>query len=342
MKRRSLFLLSAALITVGLFSQEAPPPPPDTVDSEPAAQTPLPQEKERRDPRDRGWRRTEQDEARQFRRPEGPPPARQRSYSLPPQLTIPAGTFITVKVDQQLSSDRNRTGDVFTATLAQPIIVNGYVVARRGQTVGGRIAETQKAGRIKGTSKLGFELTEISLADGQQLPIISQLMQYDGGPSRGRDATAIGATTGAGAAIGAAASGGSGAAIGAAAGAAASTIGVLMTRGRATEVYPETPVTFRIMEPLTFSTENSQVAFLPAQQSDLSAPSAQSRTLQQRQPNTNIGIGVGGGWGRWGGWGPGWGSWYGPGWYGPGMWGPSIHYYSAPRFHHGHGRFRRW
>ncbi len=339
MKRRFLYPFSAALVTVGLFAQEAPPPPPDTPDPETAAQGPPPQERERRDPRDRGWRRTEQDEARRFRRPDGPPTARQRSYSLPPELTIPAGTFISVTVDQQLSSDRNKTGDVFTATLAQPIIVNGYVVARRGQTVGGRIAETQKAGRIKGTSRLGFELTEISLADGQQFPIISQLMQYDGGTSKGRDATAIGATTGVGAAIGAAASGGSGAAIGAAAGAAASTIGVLMTRGRATEVYPETPVTFRIMEPLTFSTENSQVAFLPAQQSDLSAPSAQPRTLQRRQPNTNIGIGVGGGWGRWGGWGPGWGGW-GPGWYGPGMWGPSIYY--SPRFHHGHGRFRRW
>lgn len=340
MNFRLLHPFSAIFLTVGLFGQEAPPPPPDAPDPNYSVQAPLPSDDGQRNPADRGWRRMEQDDARRNRQQEGSPPPSRQAYSLPPELTIPAGTFITVRVDQPLSSNRNQVGDVFTATLSQPLIVNGFVVARRGQTIGGRVSEVHKAGRIKGTSRLGFELTELSLADGQQLPIISQLMQYDGGTSKGRDATAIGATTGVGAAIGAAASGGSGAAIGAAAGAAASTIGVLMTRGRATEVYPETPVTFRIMEPLTFSTERSQVAFLPAQQSDLSSPPAQQRTLQQRQPNTNIGIGIGGGWGRWGGWGPGWGGWYGPGWYGPGMWGPSIYYY--PRFHHGHGRFRRW
>lgn len=334
--------LSAALIIIfasGVYAQDAPPLP------SPDAQPPeLP---ERAEQQDRGWRRLEQEEARRGgsrrgpdRSPEGP---RTPALSLPPELTIPAGTFITIRVDQLLSSDRNRTGDVFTATLAQPLIVNGFVVARRGQTVGGRVAETQKAGRIKGTSRLGFELTELSLADGQQLPVITQLMQYDGGTSKGRDATAIGATTGVGAAIGAAASGGSGAAIGAAAGAAASTIGVLMTRGRATEVYPETPVTFRTMEPLTFSTERSRIAFLPARQNDHASPPAQQRTLQQRS-SPNIGIGVGGGWGRWGGWGPYGGGWGGPGWYGPGMWGPSVHFYSGPRFRHGYGygRFRRW
>ena len=55
--------------------------------------------------------------------------------------------------------------------------------------------------------------------------------------------TAVGTTAGMGALIGAAASGGPGAGLGAAAGAAAAGIGVLLTRGRSTEVWPEAQLT---------------------------------------------------------------------------------------------------
>ena len=172
-----------------------------------------------------------------------------RAGALPSELVIPAGTFVTVRVDDPLSSDRNHPGDVFNATLTQPIVVNGFVVARRGQTLGGRVAEAQKAGRASGQSRLSVEIIELGLVDGQQMPVRTQLMEYSGGTSKGRDAAAIGATTGIGAAIGGAAAGGVGAGAGAAAGAVASTIGVLLTRGRATEIYPESMLTFRTLEP---------------------------------------------------------------------------------------------
>ncbi len=65
----------------------------------------------------------------------------------PSQLIIPAGTSIKIRVDQPLSSDRNIAGDTFAATLAQPIVADGYVVARRGQTIEGRVSESIKAGK---------------------------------------------------------------------------------------------------------------------------------------------------------------------------------------------------
>ena len=179
----------------------------------------------------------------------------------PSQLTLPAGTWISVRTDQVLSSDHNLPGDVFSVTLAQPLVANGLVVARRGQILSGRVSDAVKAGRVKGTSRLALELTDVTLADGQNVPVHTQLVQYSGGTSQGRDATAIGTTTGVGAAVGAAAGGGVGAGIGAGAGAAASTIGVLLTRGRPTEVYPESLLTFRTTEPITISTDRSSVAF---------------------------------------------------------------------------------
>ena len=200
------------------------------------------------------------------------------SGDLPSQLTLPAGTWVSVRVDQILSSDHNEPGDVFSVTLAQPLVANGLVVARRGQIMSGRVVEAVKAGRVKGTSRLALELTDITLADGQNMPVRTQLVQYSGGTSQGRDATAIGTTTGIGAAVGAAADGGFGAGVGAAAGAAASTIGVLLTRGRATEVYPEAILTFRTMDPLTISTDRSSLAFVPVRQEDYASDT------QPRQP----------------------------------------------------------
>src|ERR1017187_276172 len=61
------------------------------------------------------------------------PPAAVPHYGLPAALTVKPGTFVTVRVDQELSSDHNQQGDVFNASLTQPIVVDGVVVAQRGQ-----------------------------------------------------------------------------------------------------------------------------------------------------------------------------------------------------------------
>lgn len=196
------------------------------------------------------------------------PPANPPEEASAWKLVIPAGTYLTVRINEALSSDRNQEGDAFSATLVQPVIVNGVVVARRGQTVGGRVAEAKKAGRVSGLSRLKLELTGLTLADGQQVPIQSQLITENGQPSKGRDAAAIIGTTGFGAAVGAAAAWGTGAAIGAGAGLVASTIGVLVTRGRPTILYPETQLTFQTSAPVTVDTERSPQSFRVASAED--------------------------------------------------------------------------
>jgi hypothetical protein len=120
-----------------------------------------------------------------------PPPD---NYGVPPHLTLKAGTYVTVRMNQWLSSDRNQQGDTFTATLQQPVVVDGVVVAQRGQTVYGRVSEARKAGRVEGTSRLGLQLTQLSLVDGNQAAVQSQMVTRNGQTSVGRDAFAIGAT----------------------------------------------------------------------------------------------------------------------------------------------------
>jgi len=183
------------------------------------------------------------------------------NFGVPPRLTLPQGTFVTVRMNQWLSSDRNQQGDTFFATLAEPVVVDGVVVAQRGQNVSGRVTEAVKAGMAKGVSRLGVELTELTLVDGQQVSIQSQVANRQGPTSVGRDVGAVAGTTALGAAIGAVAGRGTGAAIGAGAGAAAGILGVLLTRGQPTVVAPETMLTFRIEAPVSISTERAPQAF---------------------------------------------------------------------------------
>jgi len=193
------------------------------------------------------------------------PPAGQ---VVPPTIALPAGTMIPVRITEWLSSDKNQSGDQFNASLEQPLVANGWVVAVRGQIVTGRVALAKKAGRVSGVSQLGVELSELTLVDGQVLPVRTQLLQSSAGTSNGRDAAAVATTTGIGAAIGAAAEGGEGAVIGAGAGAVAGIIGVLTTRGKPTVIPPEALLTFRLEVPVSITTERSQVAFQPVRPSD--------------------------------------------------------------------------
>jgi hypothetical protein len=241
----TLCLLMALSSAIAQGPQSAPPPnqPPD--DSSPNS------------PSDPNYSNNQGPERNQPAAPRND----QANYEVPPRLTIKAGTFVTVRINQWLSSDRSQPGDAFSATLARPIVVDGVVVAERGQTLGGRVVESRKAGRVEGVSRLGIQLTELSLVDGQQLPIQTQWITRTGPTSLGRDAAAIGGTSAVGAAVGAAANGGVGAGIGAAAGAVVGTVGVLLTRGRPTVIYPESLLTFRIETPVAVSTERASQAF---------------------------------------------------------------------------------
>jgi hypothetical protein len=260
-----------------------------------------------------------------------PPPPAGAVANIPATLTLPSGAFVSVRVNQWLSSDRNQAGDTFYATLIQPLIVDGVVVARKGSTVIGRVSEAHKAGRVEGTSGLGLQLTTLSLVDGSQISVQSQVVDRKGTTSVGRDAAAIGGTTAVGAAIGAGAAGPFGAAVGAGAGAVASTVGVLFTRGRPTEVYPETMLTFRLEAPVTISTARASAAFHYADQDDYGMPGGPpARIATSQYPPRPVAVG-----------GPVYGP-YPPYYYSPYYYGPSFGVVIGPGYYGGfRGGFRR-
>jgi hypothetical protein len=190
----------------------------------------------------------------------------------PEELVAPVGTVISIQVRDRLSSNKNTVGDQFVAALQQPLIIDGWVVARRGQTVFGAVTSANSAGRVKGTSDLALELIEMVLVDGNQVPIRTQLLVNRGKETRGEDAATIAGVATLGTIIGAAAGGGKGALIGAAIGGGAATAGVLGTKGQAVEIYPETTLTFRLDEPLVVSTVRTEPAFLRVNPEDYNEP----------------------------------------------------------------------
>ena len=175
------------------------------------------------------------------------PPVERR----PNTVTLAANTTLVVRLAEAVSSEKQQTGDNFSATLDQPLVVDGLVVAERGSRIDGRVVSAERAGRIRGTAHLELELVNLSTADGQNLKIRTNTYRREGETWRREDAEKVGIGAAIGAAIGAMAGGGKGAAIGAGAGGAAGAGTVAAMRGKAAALPIETQVTFRLSLPIT-------------------------------------------------------------------------------------------
>jgi hypothetical protein len=178
---------------------------------------------------------------------EPPPPP------TPHTVTIPAGTLVSVRLNQTLTTEKSRAGDSFSATLDQPLIIDGFAIAERGAHVQGKVLEVQEAGRVKGVAMLAVGLTRLHTSDGQDVQIQTERFSKEGPTSKADDVKKIGAGAAIGAAIGAIAGGGKGAAIGAGVGGAAGGGVVAATRGKPAELPVETRLTFRLQNPVTLT-----------------------------------------------------------------------------------------
>ncbi|MEZ5352707.1 MAG: hypothetical protein R2762_08725 [Bryobacteraceae bacterium] len=169
---------------------------------------------------------------------------------VPRSVSIPDGTLIAVSLNERISSETHAQGDSFSAVLAEPIVVEGLVIAEKNSRVTGRIFDAQRSGKVKGLAHLSLELTSITTSDKQVVPIRTAQFVKQAEDSKKEDAKKVGIGAAIGAAIGAIAGGGKGAAIGAGAGAGAGAGSVVLTRGNEAELPIETRLSFRLTEPV--------------------------------------------------------------------------------------------
>ncbi len=118
-----------------------------------------------------------------------------------------------------VDSSKQQVGYRFTANLETNLQVGDVVVAPRGSTVYGRLANAKSAGNMSGGAELTLELTDIVI-NGTAYPLLTSTYQVASQGQGSNTAKKVVGGTGLGALIGGIAGGGKGAAIGAGAGAA--------------------------------------------------------------------------------------------------------------------------
>jgi len=144
-------------------------------------------------------------------------------------VTIPRGTEIKIRLEDEIDSKKSRDGDRFRATVLSP---RNYADA----TIEGHIAKIDESGKLSGKTELALSFDRIHLRNGQSGRMAAQVVKVygedsvkevdeEGNVKSGSKGKTTAVRTGGGAALGAIvggiAGGGKGAAIGAAIGAGA-------------------------------------------------------------------------------------------------------------------------
>jgi hypothetical protein len=110
--------------------------------------------------------------------------------------TIPAGTVLSVRLDQTVSTSQSQVGDALSGRLAEPVMVGGDVVLGSSAVLRGRVLESAPAPKIGGKARLNLVFDSI---DDQ--PITATYYSEGKGQTK-KDAATIGGATAGGAVLG--------------------------------------------------------------------------------------------------------------------------------------------
>jgi hypothetical protein len=164
-------------------------------------------------------------------------------------VTVPAGTVITVRLDESVGSKISQPGQPFSATVAHDIQVEGNTVIASGATASGVVVDAKPLGRFKGGAVLQLKLTSLSVRGNDVAVDTSSILKTATGKGK-RTGVMVGGGAGLGALIGGIAGGGKGAAIGALAGAGAGTAGSAFTGNKDIVLPAESAVSFKLEQSL--------------------------------------------------------------------------------------------
>ncbi len=185
------------------------------------------------------------------------------AVSKAPQITIPQGTKLSVRLIDAIDSSVNKAGDVFRATLDDPIQVGNQVILPKNADVEGQVVNIATAGHFTGRSEIAVVLTKVT--SGGTAYLLKTTPVAKKGGSRGvRTAEVVGGGAAAGAVVGAVTAGGKGAAIGAAVGAGAGAGVQALTKGEQVKFPSETVLEFELEEAATGAPARALMSVTPS------------------------------------------------------------------------------
>jgi len=167
----------------------------------------------------------------------------------PPPVVVAAGTNLTVRLVDSLSSKTSSPGDSFSATLQDPVVVDGNTVIPAGARAKGTVVDAKPLGRFKGGASLEIRLTSITINGTPTSVQTAAFARTEKGKGK-RTAVMAGGGTALGGIIGGIAGGGKGAAIGMLAGAGAGGAGAAFTGNKDIVLPAESALTFKLTAPL--------------------------------------------------------------------------------------------
>jgi hypothetical protein len=170
-------------------------------------------------------------------------------------ITVPQETALRVTLDQSITTDQNRSGDRFEATVSEPVVIDGKTVIPEGARATGLVVDARHSGHLKGRAQLHLALQSVEV-DGKTYDIRTTTPGRVGRDHKKRNWAFIGGGAAGGALIGALAGGGEGALIGGPIGAGAGVATAYFTGKRDIKLPAETRLSFRLTEPVTIDTHN--------------------------------------------------------------------------------------
>jgi hypothetical protein len=168
------------------------------------------------------------------------------------EMTIPAGTQLTVTLDTPVGSDTSRVEESVTAHLAHSFRMEGQTVLAEGSRLSGVVTDATRSAKVKGRAHVALQFNAVTPhGDDQRYPIRTASIGRTAESTKRKDALEIGAPAAGGALIGALVGGKKGALVGTAVGGGAGTAVVLSTRGKEVHLAKGTTLTLRLTAPVT-------------------------------------------------------------------------------------------
>ena len=184
--------------------------------------------------------------------PAAPAPAPAPAPPVPEyrEVTLPAGSALSVVTDTTVASDKSAVEDVVRGFVKSAVVIDGLTAIPANAKVTGAVTEATRSGKVKGRARIAFRFTRLDVPDGEEYALRTAAIAREAQSTKGEDAKKVGIGAGVGAVIGGIAGGGKGAAIGAAVGGGAGTGAVMATRGDEVSVPAGTTVRVELTAPL--------------------------------------------------------------------------------------------